>query len=160
MKKRMQSIWERIRNDIIIYWRGAAALLFYYAATRIMFRAFCPMVIVTGLPCPGCGLSRAVWYLLTGQPARSFAMHPMAVWWLLLIGYFIVNRYVTGRGVTKPFQAFLTAVCMATIIVYAYRMLTLFPERPPMSYTGRNLLERWIPGYRRLVVSFFGLCRR
>lgn len=160
MKKRMRSIWERIRNDITIYRRGAAALLFYYAAARIIFRAFCPMVIVTGLPCPGCGLSRAVWYLLTGQFARSFAMHPMAVWWLLLIVYFAVNRYVTGRGVTKPFLAFLTVVCMATVIVYAYRMLTLFPDRPPMSYTGRNLLERWIPGYRRSVVSFFRLCRR
>lgn len=159
MKKRMRFIWERIRNDIRAYRGAVLALLLYDAAVRIIFRAFCPMVIVTGLPCPGCGLSRAVWYLLTGQFARSFAMHPMAAGWLFLIVYFAVDRYVTGRGITKPFLAFLTVVCMATVIIYAYRMLTLFPERPPMSYTGRNLLERWIPDYRRTVVTFFRLCR-
>lgn len=159
MKKRIQFIWERIRNDVTSYRGVIAALLLYYAAARIIFHAFCPMVIATGLPCPGCGLSRAAWFLLTGQFDRAFSMHPMAVWWLLLIVYFGVKRYVTGRGVTKLFLAALTVVCMATIVVYAYRMLTLFPDRPPMSYTGRNLLERWIPGYRRTVVTFFRLCR-
>ncbi|MBO5093641.1 MAG: DUF2752 domain-containing protein [Lachnospiraceae bacterium] len=159
MKNRIQFIWERIRNDVTSYRDVIAALLLYYAAARIIFHAFCPMVIATGLPCPGCGLSRAAWFLLIGQFARAFSMHPMAVWWLLLTVYFGVNRYVTGRGVTKLFLAALTVVCIATIVVYAYRMLTLFPDRPPMSYTGRNLLERWIPGYRRTVVTFFRLCR-
>lgn len=159
MKKQIRFIWMRLRNDAWMYRGAFLGLLCYYVAARIMFHAFCPMVILTGLPCPGCGLSRAVWFLLTGQFARSFAMHPLAVCWLLLTAYFAVNRYVTGRGITKPFLSAFLIVCMATLVLYGYRMLRFFPDRPPMSYTGHNLMERWIPDYRQNVIAFFRLCR-
>lgn len=155
----MRKIWCRMAADLKEYRCGVMALLAYGMISRLAFHAFCPMVILTGLPCPGCGLSRAVWYLLTGRFARSFALHPLAPLWLALIIVFAVNRYVAGRGVTKRYMICVGIVAGATLLLYGYRMLFVFPGRPPASYTGRNLMERAVPGYRRKVLSLFGLFR-
>lgn len=154
----MEKIWNRIKADIKEYHKGIIALCVYYISARLVFRAFCPMVILTGLPCPGCGLSRAVWFLITAQPIRAFRLHPLGAFWLLLILYFLINRYIRGRKITRGFVAFLMILALATLILYCYRMLTVFPDRPPLSYTGRNMLERIIPGYRQKVISLFRLC--
>jgi hypothetical protein len=38
---------------------------------------FCPFKLATGLPCPGCGLTRAVVAALHGDPSTSFYFHPL-----------------------------------------------------------------------------------
>ncbi len=153
----MRGMWNRLEADIREYRYAIGSLLLYYVAMRLVFHAFCPLVIITGLPCPGCGLSRSVWYFLTGQFSRSFSLHPLGAFWLLLLVWFCINRYVAGKQVTKGWTLALTTVCIATLLLYGYRMATLFPGRPPMSYTGHNLLERVIPGYRQRILTFFRL---
>lgn len=155
----MKGIMLRLKRDLLEYRYAIAGLLIYGMAARLIFHAFCPMVIVTGLPCPGCGLDRAVRFFLSGQFSRSFSMHPLAVCWLFLMFWFAVNRYAAGRRVTRGMAAVTALICAATVCLYIYRMAVLFPDRPPMSYTGRNLLERLIPGYRQKILSFFRLCR-
>ncbi len=149
----MRQIWERLERDLRAYRYAVAGLVVYFAVTRLVFGAFCPMVIMTGLPCPGCGLNRAVWFLLTGQFARSFSMHPLAICWLTLLIWFAGNRYVAGKRMSGGMLLALAGVCAATLCLYGYRMVTLFPHRPPMSYTGRNLSERLIPGYRAWILT-------
>ena len=39
----------------------------------------CPFAIVTRLPCPGCGLTRATLALLHGHFHEAFRLHPLAV---------------------------------------------------------------------------------
>ncbi|MGC4933871.1 DUF2752 domain-containing protein [Gordonia sp. DT30] len=39
----------------------------------------CPFRLVTGLPCPGCGLTRAWVYACHGDWAQSFAAHPFGL---------------------------------------------------------------------------------
>jgi len=41
--------------------------------------SFCPFKVATGLPCPGCGMTRAAIALLHGDPATSLFFHPLAV---------------------------------------------------------------------------------
>ena len=153
----METVWKRIKADLKEYRIALLVLGIYYVLVRRIFRAFCPMVILTGLPCPGCGLSRAVWYLLTGQIRRSFLLHPLGVFWILFILYFFVNRYFLGKKVTKAMLIYLCILLLATLFLYFFRMVTIFPDRPPMSYTGRNLFEKIIPDYRRKLLSFFRL---
>ncbi len=50
----------------------------------------CPFKSLTELPCPGCGLSRAGWLLLTGRFRAMWQLHPfapyLAVWGVMLAG--------------------------------------------------------------------------
>ena len=38
---------------------------------------FCPMATVLGIPCPGCGLTRATLALLKGDVRGALALHPL-----------------------------------------------------------------------------------
>lgn len=151
----MGKLWNRIRTDLRQYRAVIAALGIYYILTRLVFHAFCPMVILTGLPCSGCGMSRAVWFLLTLQVDRSLAMHPLAGFWVLFVFCFAIERYIMGKQPTRVLMAFLTLLSVATLLFYLYRMAVLFPAKPPMSYTGHNILERLIPDYRQKIFAFF-----
>lgn len=155
----MKKTADRIAADLKEYRFAIMGLFVYSIVVRIAFHAFCPMVIMTGFPCPGCGLSRAVWFLLRGEFARSFALHPLAGAWLALALYFVINRYATGGKISRRFTVCAGLVAAATAVLYLYRMAFLFPGRPPVSYTGRSILERLVPGYRQWVLSFFPLCR-
>lgn len=45
----------------------------------------CPIRLVTGLPCPGCGLTRSWVYGVHGQWGDSFASHPFGLPLLLAV---------------------------------------------------------------------------
>ena len=137
-------------------WRGfAAALLLYDIAVQLVFGEFCPSVIVTGLPCPGCGMTRAVCCFLTGQFARGWAYHPMAVGWILWGIYAGISRYLLGR---KAQGALYAAGVLAglTAVFYLWRMYRFFPGEEPIAYTAGNLLERLFPGYGEWVTGLIG----
>lgn len=151
----MEAVWKRIRNDIREYHHAVFLLGIYYAAGRVCFRAFCPFLVITGLPCPGCGLSRSCLYLLKGQFARSFSLHPLGGIWLLFLCSFLIHRYVVGKKCPKWMLWLLALLLLATLFLYVVRMALLFPDRPPMSYTGRNLFEKIIPDYREKILSFW-----
>ena len=39
-------------------------------------RTLCPFALMTGIPCPGCGLTRSIAGLARGDLAASLSMHP------------------------------------------------------------------------------------
>jgi hypothetical protein len=41
--------------------------------------SFCPFKIATGLPCPGCGMTRSVVALLHGDLGASLFFHPLGI---------------------------------------------------------------------------------
>ncbi len=48
----------------------------------------CPMKALTGLPCPGCGITRAIVWCGRGDVAKSFHHHPLgpAMWLAAVVG--------------------------------------------------------------------------
>ena len=60
----------------------------------------CPAAALTGVPCPGCGLSRATFALLRGDFGQSFQLHPLGFVVAPLLFYFAVisaRSYLTGK---------------------------------------------------------------
>lgn len=60
----------------------------------------CLFADITGLPCPGCGLTRATSALLRGEWAASWAFHPFAGFFLIL-GLLIAASAVLPRPMVE-----------------------------------------------------------
>lgn len=138
----MRQILERIRADIRAYHKGLLLAAAYLAATGLSGIPVCPLVLMTGLPCPGCGMTRAALLFLTGHWRQAFAMHPFFYVLLFLSAAFFVSRYILGRAARPAWTAaVLSLVLAAALVFYLYRMLRFFPDRAPMVYFPDNLLR-------------------
>ncbi len=140
MKRKVEAVLQKIIGDLKRFGWVIIGLVFYWIISRMIFGEFCPMKILTGLPCPGCGMTRAVFLMLIGHFAESFAMHPLALAWILLAAYFCICRYFLNR---KPKGAAVAAIilCVVMVPVYLYRMAVMFPHQPPMVYTPTPIGE-------------------
>lgn len=58
----------------------------------------CPLHAVTGIPCPGCGLTRATWALARGEPGAAFALHPLVV---PVLAWFAVVAALGARSLAR-----------------------------------------------------------
>jgi len=140
----------RIWEDIKVYkWLGLVLVL-YYILMEIVFSAFCPLVIITGFPCPGCGITRAFLCVLTGQFVRAWNINPLIYGVILAALYAGIQRYLLGRKI-KGFRKILCVLAILMIVVYIYRMYRYFPHRPPMSITRGSVFEKYLPGYREFL---------
>lgn len=140
----------RLWKDIKEYkWLGAALAL-YYLVVEGLFSAFCPLVIITGFPCPGCGMTRAFLAVLTGDFVRAWRLNPMIYAVILAAFYAAAQRYLFQQKV-KGFYRILCVLAVFMILVYIYRMYRYFPFRPPLSITRGSLFERILPGYGRFL---------
>lgn len=151
-------IVNRIISDIKEFRWPLLAVLIYYLMMHTVFDAFCPMLVLTGIPCAGCGLTRAAFFLVSGQIGRAFRINPSILpilFFLLYCGYF---RYVKGRRV-KGFGAALGILIMCMLAIYGYRMYLYFPDRAPYVYMENNMAARWIPGYSRWMQGIFKAIR-
>ena len=150
VRDNMPVIWKRIKQDIRQHGTGILAVVVLYFGMHALFDAFCPSVIVTGFPCPGCGMTRAVLYLLRGQFQRAWELNPAAFFWCVWALWFAFERYIRGRK-CKGLTWMLTGTALFMIIVYMIRMVRFFPNRPPYVYTENNVLARLVPGYKEIM---------
>lgn len=150
----MKEIVVRIKKDIMDYWVGIVAAVCYYYITKLLFRAFCPMILVSGLPCPGCGMTRAVFLLLTGQWERSWNLQPMAALWVLFVLYCFIRRYVMGKKIAG-FYIICITLFVLLFLYYLFRMATVFPSYPPMVYRRSNFLANNLYFYEDLLRFLF-----
>ncbi len=146
----MKKIGKRIWADVQNYWMAGVAIVIYTLLVHVAFRAFCPMVIVTGLPCPGCGITRSLCYLLTGQVAESIHMHPMGIVVACFFLYVAWNRYIIGRN-PKKIMLLITVLAILLLITYLVRMYLYFPNRAPYVYKEGNVLSTIFPFYQEII---------
>lgn len=92
----------------------------------------CPILAATGVPCPGCGLTRATMELLNGDFASSFHTHAFAPIFLLALLLMVVTfvlpekqrtniiakitRFETRSGITAWVLCFLMLYWAARLI--------------------------------------------
>ena len=88
MKKYIKAVGIRIITDVKGYGVAVAAVLLYAVAVNLIFHAFCPLVILSGFPCPGCGVSRATLCFMTGRWQSAWQMNPVIFPIVLFAAYF------------------------------------------------------------------------
>jgi hypothetical protein len=114
-------------------------------AVVVAFRLpFCPLASVLGVPCPGCGLTRATLALAHGELRHALELHPLV---LVLAPLFIgamcsaAISYVRGPRRTRPARRWLasrtvttlgSALLLATLGVWGARFFGYFGGPVPV----------------------------
>lgn len=150
MKRCMKTICGRIVADIKEYGMAVLMLLLYTVVVNLVFHAFCPVVIFSGYPCPGCGITRAAVCLMTGRWKRAWQFNPVIFPIALTAVYVGWNRYLMGRK-AKGIKWFLAVLFLLLIVVYIVRMWLYFPDREPYVYAEDNMLAHIFTFYQQIV---------
>lgn len=145
---RIRKIAGRVWPDVKAAGLAGAVFLLYYQIIHSVSGAFCPLLVLTGIPCAGCGLTRAALYLLQGEAAKAAHINPSVFLILIFLLYCGYYRYIKGMKV-KRFGFALGILVAGMLTVYGSGMYRFFPERAPYVYQSNNAAARWIPGYEQ-----------
>ena len=134
--------WKILREDIYGVRGVIIALALYFLFFRYILRSICPVVLVTGFPCPGCGMTRAAFCVLHLDFIGAWETHPFIFPIILLAAVFTWNRYILCRTSQPLLKKCVVVLAVAMILFYLWRMYVYFPGEPPMSYYKGNLIVR------------------
>lgn len=119
---RWKVVWERIRKDLSSYGMALLLLAVLLGAAVLSGRTLCPVARIFGIPCPGCGMTRALGCLLTGNFKEAWqwnpAVYPLAVWTV----WFLAERYLFDRC-TRVVRAALILVLVFMVGCYLLRRI-------------------------------------
>ena len=94
------------RRQLGLVWGGVAAALVALSPLGARLAAAlppCPLRSLTGLPCPGCGTTRAALALAELDVAAAFSVSPLAAAaWSALVGGGLVAGALAVAGVGTP----------------------------------------------------------
>lgn len=83
---------------------------------------WCPIARSTGVPCPGCGMTRALLALLHGDFAAAFAHHPLSLV-VVPVGTWALARWHRStptpnqaRSIEAPLAVFVTAAWLVWLL--------------------------------------------
>ncbi|MDO5381896.1 MAG: DUF2752 domain-containing protein [Eubacteriales bacterium] len=79
----------------------------------------CPVKFITGVSCPGCGMTRAVYSLMRLDFAAAFHYHPLVIM-LPVIVLLLAFQWKMDR---KVFNGLMTAIIIIFLAVYIVRMI-------------------------------------
>ncbi|NLG04007.1 MAG: DUF2752 domain-containing protein [Clostridia bacterium] len=134
MKKWLEEVFARIKHDFKYVKWVFIGIPIYWAVMMAVFHDVCMTTILTGFPCPGCGMTRACVLLLRGHVMESIHMHPMVIPWLIFGIYAFMMHYLLDKKI-YGWKIMMGLLLAAMLGVYVYRMLTIFPNEAPMIYT-------------------------
>lgn len=112
----MKQLWSRYRSAVLCLLSLTAVLLL-----MSLSGIGCPIKFLTGISCPGCGMTRALWHLLIGNLSLALTYHPLCVAMppvAVLLILFTVRRWSRARTIL------LWVTAAALVAVYAWRLWT------------------------------------
>ncbi|WP_086329406.1 DUF2752 domain-containing protein [Candidatus Enterococcus mansonii] len=102
-----------------------------------------------GVPCPGCGMTRAFIHLFHLDFKEAFYYHPL--FWLvpIVFGIFLFRKKVLLFERICENKYFTAGALGLFLTVYLIRMVVLFPNTAPMDYNQHSVVARmyhWVIG--------------
>ena len=127
------STLERILSGAGILIIGAGAFVVgYFNPTTAGFFPVCPLHAMTGLNCPGCGLTRGFHALLNGDILTALRFNALLPVFGFVFAYLFLSMFLTafrGRGLSWKFfhPAALYGVLFVVAAFFVLRNLPLYP---------------------------------
>lgn len=84
----------------------------------------CPFRLVTNIPCPCCGMTRAFCSLLSGHMTRAFTFH--ALFWLVPVFFLILVLYLVKKK--RFYLKLLLSMGSINFLYYLIRLILGFPQ--------------------------------
>ncbi|MDU2491822.1 MAG: DUF2752 domain-containing protein [Clostridium celatum] len=138
MNKYFKSINKNIKfgRIFILVLLGLSIIFLFIKKFAKITGSICLIRGVTGVPCPSCGMSRAIIAFINGDIINAFKFHPL--FWLPFILFVLI---VFKR---KFFKQIIIGAIILTMIVYIFRMAMFFPNIEPMKYNEKSILNQII----------------
>jgi putative exporter of polyketide antibiotics len=84
-----------------------------------IFSVGCPLRFLSGIPCPGCGMTRAVWYALQLDFASAVYYHPLFFLAPLMVLLFLFESYLPPKFIRIAWGFIITLF----LLIYLLRLL-------------------------------------
>lgn len=129
---------------IIFKYKSIVLILILYLGYFYFFHhdeSNCLVKLSIGIPCPGCGMTRAIGYLLVFDFSTAFHFHPLVFLLPIVLIIFLYQETKYFNKIANS-KAFWVSILLLFIIVYAIRMSLYFPNIEPMDYYHENLINR------------------
>lgn len=125
------------------YLAVAAAASAVYAAMVWLAgsKTLCFYKNVFGIPCPGCGLTRAIVWFFRGDPARAFAFHPLFPLVILCLSVIVFRAFGPFKRLYHN-QVFWIGSLILLVGVWIARMYFYFPLHEPMTFHHHSLASQ------------------
>jgi hypothetical protein len=121
------------------------AACFFYRPWVHQGPVICPLPLFTGIPCPGCGITRATAHLVHGDFAGAFQYHAL---WPFVLGYFamlwVYKLLEIARGAPPRWPADRIALGAAAVMFafWAVRLAAFFAHGGLAVMAHDNLFAR------------------
>ncbi|MDR1018052.1 MAG: DUF2752 domain-containing protein [Lachnospiraceae bacterium] len=108
-----------------------AIIILYFVGLNVFFDTGCLFKALFGIPCPGCGLTRAGMSLFLLDFKGAWEYNPIIYPVIFFIALLIIYRYFLKRKLPLWIGILGGVIIAVAIIYYIYRMKTYFPYDAP-----------------------------
>ena len=134
---------QRDKKNTVVTLFLLASFVIYCVALYTLTGGLCAFRGLLGIPCPGCGGSRAIVYLAKGNLQKCLELNPSApLVFLCLLNEIRVNYF--KRGNKKLAGIWLSVSIIISLILYIVRMKLYFPYREPYVIYPDSLLIKFL----------------
>ena len=123
----------KLRNILILALLGLSIIFLFIKRFGKITGSICLIRGLTGIPCPSCGMSRAIIAVINGDIINAFKFHPL--FWLP----FVLLLFLIFKRKYFKFTLFISIILLLT--VYILRMIFLFPDVEPMRYNEKAIFK-------------------
>ena len=138
---------KQLKSNLPLIGIAAFTLLLYAGINYLILgkAQLCIWRAICGFPCPGCGLTHAGIYLLSGNIRESLRWHPLLVPTVLTLGITsIPHGWCKWADRFKNMKTVFIVLLVLSFLLFLGRIIFLYPQSPfagPMYYDPCNYFE-------------------
>lgn len=121
---KLKKILQRILSDIKKNGLAIIIVAVGLFVVNYIFGTICPIAILFGVPCPGCGMTRAVMAVLHGQFMQAAHYNAAVYLWAAYAVFWAIDRYFFENKKKMISVTAIIVVCILTIVYFIYRIFT------------------------------------